>query len=278
MSGLKWSFLNIFAKYDILTWYFHFNLKQAEEKINRGGTMADSENRKEIYLECEKKWVFAVLMIVSGFYGAFTFSIRGGVFCNGQTGNFVLLAVAIGKGEFRHALYYLIPMAAYLLGAIVSEAVPNQIKKLRLIRWDTFLIFFEIITVILLGFLPESAPFQISQIVINFICSMQYNTFRQAQGIPMATTFCTNNVRQIGIWLVKGFRNKDRQAFLKAFYYFEMLIYFIIGAVVSTFLCGRFLGKAIWFSLIPLIVVFADLLYADLKKEHGMIAKKPHGH
>ncbi|MCM1543767.1 MAG: DUF1275 domain-containing protein [Ruminococcus sp.] len=232
----------------------------------------------ESYLECEKKWVYAVLMVVSGFYGAFTFSIRGGVFCNGQTGNFVLFAVSIGNGEFRHALYYLIPMTAYLLGAIVSEAVPNQIKKLRLIRWDTFLILFEIAAVILLGFLPESAPFQISQVVINFICSMQYNTFRQAQGIPMATTFCTNNLRQVGIWLVKGIRNKSRDSLVRAFYYFETLLYFIIGAAVSALLCRFFLGKAIWFSLIPLAVVFGDLLYADLKTERSQITRKPHGH
>lgn len=240
--------------------------------------MEQLNKTEESYLECEKKWVFAVLMIVSGFYGAFTFSLRGGVFCNGQTGNFVLFAVSIGTGQFKHALYYLIPMGAYLLGAIVSEAVPNQIKKLRLIRWDTFLVMFEIVTVVLLGFLPESAPFQISQIVINFICSMQYNTFRQAQGVPMATTFCTNNLRQVGIWLVKGFRNKNREAFIRALGYFEMLLYFVIGAVVSAFLCKLFLGKAIWFTLIPLVIVFSDLLYADLKTERSQITRKPHGH
>ena len=33
-------------------------------------------------------------MGVAGFYGAFTYSIRGGVFCNAQTANFVLFAMA----------------------------------------------------------------------------------------------------------------------------------------------------------------------------------------
>ena len=61
----------------------------------------------------------------------------------------------------------------------------------------------------LIGFLPLSVPVQIVQVLINFICSMQYNTFRQAEGIPMATTFVTNHIRQIGIWLAKAADNKD---------------------------------------------------------------------
>ena len=85
------------------------------------------ENNKS-YLECEKKWIFEMLIFVAGFYGAFTYSIRGGVFCNAQTANFVLFAMAIGNRQFGQALYYLIPMGAYLLGAIISEALPKPIK------------------------------------------------------------------------------------------------------------------------------------------------------
>ena len=150
---------------------------------------------KEIYLECEKKWVYQVLIFVAGYYGAFTYCVRGGVFCNAQTANLVLFAMAVGKARWSDAVYYLIPMAAYVLGAIVSEILPKPVKNTSKIRWDTLLILVEIVVVCVLGFIPESAPYQISQIAVNFICSMQYNTFRQAQGVPMATTFCTNHVR-----------------------------------------------------------------------------------
>ena len=44
---------------------------------------------------------------------------------------------------------------------------------------------------------------------------MQYNTFRQAQGVPMATTFCTNHLRQIGIAIVKGARNSSDENHVK---------------------------------------------------------------
>lgn len=232
----------------------------------------------EDFLECERRHVFAILMFVGGFYGAFTYLLRGGVFCNAQTGNFVLLAMALGKGEWAHAGYYLIPMSAYLLGAIVSEALPNPVRRGWGIRWDSLLIVVEIVVVIALGFLPESAPYQITQVAINFICSMQYNTFRQARGIPMATTFCTNHLRQTGIAIVHAARSGDSAAKARLLNHAGMLAVFVLGGTVSTVLCRYFLGRAIWFSLIPLTVVLADLLYADLKTERSYIQKKPHGH
>jgi uncharacterized membrane protein YoaK (UPF0700 family) len=233
---------------------------------------------EEEYLECEKKWVFAVLIFVAGFYGAFTYVLRGGVFCNAQTGNMLYLAMELGKGNFLNALYYLLPMCAYLLGAVCSEFLPNPIKKIRLIRWDTFLIIIEMVVVVFLGFLPESAPFQISQIAINFICSMQYNTFRQAQGVPMATTFCTNHVRQVGICLVKSVKHKNKQYATRMLNHILMLCCFVVGGTVSTLLCRLMLGKAIWITLIPLAILLVNFLYADLKTEQGRLSQKPRGH
>lgn len=68
------------------------------------------------YLLCEQNWVYYTLMMVSGFYGAFTYLLRGNVFCNAQTGNVVLMGLALGLGKWMEALYYLIPISAYLLG------------------------------------------------------------------------------------------------------------------------------------------------------------------
>lgn len=239
-----------------------------------------SKNNKtnEEYLECEKRRIFTILMFVGGFYGAFTYSIRGGVFCNAQTANFVLMAMALGNGKWGHALYFVIPISAYFLGTVISETVAASIKRINLIRWDTLLILLEMITVVFLGFLPERAPFQISQVAINFICSMQYNTFRQAQSIPMATTFCTNHLRQTAIALCKAVKHKDRTYLVRFLRHTEMLVNFVVGAVLSTVLCRYFQGKAIFAALIPLGIAFVDLLYADIKTERGKLDRVPHGH
>ena len=232
------------------------------------------------YLECEKRWVFLVLIFVAGFYGGYTLSVRGGVFCNAQTANMALFAVALGKGEWSRAAYYLIPMSAYLLGTIVSEAVPKPLRKTHLMRWDTVLTLIEIIVVIVVGFIPRSFPDQISQVVINFICAMQYNTFRQAEGISMATTFCTNHIRMFGANLTRVLcrDKKHPDASEKTFAHGMMLLAFTVGVLTAALLCRVISTYAIWIALIPLGVLFVDLLHADLTTEKDKLEITPHGH
>lgn len=237
------------------------------------GSRVDKE-----YLECERLMIFIGLMTVGGFLGAYTYNLRGGVFCNAQTANFVLLAMEIGKGHLSGAAYLLIPISAYFLGAVISEAVPLSVRKTGFVRWDTILVGVEVIVTFLIGLLPESAPYQITQVAVNFICSMQYNTFRQAEGTPMATTFCTNHLRQLGIFLVKWFRKKDGGALKRCMKHLYMLVFFVCGGIVSTILCNIFLGKAIWGASFVLLVLFIDLLRADLTIERSLLNKAPMGH
>lgn len=231
------------------------------------------------YLECEKRWVFAMLIFVAGLYGGYTLSVRGGVFCNGQTGNIALLGVALGNGNWGRALYYLIPIGSYLLGIMVSEIIPRHVRWFRL-RWDTVLTLIEIILVIIMGFIPATAPHQICQVTINFICAMQYNTFRQAEGMSMATTFCVNHLRMVGtalsrILFRKGVHPESIDTLEK---HGIMLLSFVLGAIAAGVLSWYFGVRAIWFTLIPLIILAVDLLRADLVTEKELLDIPPCGH
>lgn len=240
-----------------------------------------TENNDRYYLMCERNWIYYALMTVAGFFGAYTYLLRGNVFCNAQTGNVVLMGMALGAGKWEEGLYYLIPITAYLMGAFLSELVPNPVKHRLPVRWDTLLIGIEMLAVVCLGFVPESAPVQISQVTINFIASMQYNTFRQAQGVPVATTFATNHIRQIGVGLAKELQHfyaEEKPHRKKLSRHLKMLVCFLFGAIVGTVCCNLFIGKAIWITLIPFAVIFAALLHADLITEKNMVEKKPSGH
>lgn len=237
--------------------------------------------KKDEYLFCEQNGVYYTLITVSGFWGAFTYLLRGNVFCNAQTGNVVLLGLVIGFGNVRQIIYYLIPIFAYLAGAFLSEILPNPIKHNMQIRWDTLLIGVEILVVVILGFIPESFPVQISQVAINFIASMQFNTFRQAQGTPMATTFATNHIRQIGIGLAKEIQhwNKtDKSHRIKLKKHFFMLLCFLLGAVIGTAFCNRIQGRAIWITAIPLICLFCLMVHDDKVNGKEHLDQKPLGH
>lgn len=230
---------------------------------------------------CERDWVYLTLIAVAGFWGAYTYLLRGNVFCNAQTGNVVLMGLALGSAKWSAALYYLVPISAYIMGAFVSELAPHPIRNYFHIRWDTVLILIEMAAVLILGFIPESAPAQISQVIINFVASMQYNTFRQSEGVPMATTFATNHIRQIGIGLAKEFRarhNGNKEHREKLAKHFKMLLLFAAGATVGTVFCHILIGKAIWITLIPLGVIWVTFLHADLTTEKNLVNQKPSGH
>jgi len=219
------------------------------------------------FLLSEQAWFYHVMILVAGFFGAFTYLLRGNVFCNAQTGNVVLMGLALGQGKVRQALYYLIPISAYIAGAFLSELLPGPVKRHLRVRWDTLFIAVEMAVVLALGFVPDSAPVQISQVAVNFIASMQYNTFRQAEGIPMATTFATNHIRQIGVGLareVQGLHSGTRPDRRRLRAHFEMLVFFFLGATVGAALCSHLGGRAIWCTLVPLGAVFAALIHADL--------------
>jgi uncharacterized membrane protein YoaK (UPF0700 family) len=254
-------------KYDNILW----ESVMVKEKSN----LNESE-----YLECERWWIFALMMLVGGYFGAFTYSIRGGVFCNAQTANVVLFAMALGDENWGRAAYLLIPMSAYLLGAFISESMAYRIKKFHTIRWDTLFVAIDMVVVIFLGALPETAPYQITQVLINLVCSMQYNTFRQAEGVPMATTFCTNHIRQVGIHLCKTIRHRGegKGYYKRVLGHLGMLFVFVVGGISGTLLCKVYLGKALWFTLIPLSIVLLDLLHADTKTEKEKLDVIPHGH
>ena len=151
--------------------------------------------KKTFYLTCERTWVYDTLIFAAGILGSYTYMLCGGIFCNAQTGNIVLLGIALGTRSWTSALYYVIPISAYALGAFISELIPDDVKHRFHIRWETILVAVEIVFVAVLGALPASTPVQVFQVSINFIASMQYNTFRNSEGVPMATTFATNHVR-----------------------------------------------------------------------------------
>lgn len=240
------------------------------------------QENKPYFLTCERDWVYFTLIAVAGFWGAYTYLLRGGVFCNAQTGNVVLMGLALGSGEWRKGLYYLVPISAYILGAFVSELAPNPVKHCFAVRWDTILILIEMAAMLFLGFLPESAPAQISQVVVNFLASMQYNTFRQAEGIAVATTFTTNHIRQVGVGLAKELRHHrsgDKSHRKKLATHAGMLFFFATGVIVGTVFCHLLVGRAIWLTAIPLGVIFVTLLHADLTTEKGLVEeRKPSGH
>ena len=240
--------------------------------------MRGNKEAERAELECEKFWVFVTMIAVGGYLGAYTFILKGRVFCNAQTANFVLMSVNIGTFNFKKALYYLIPISAYFAGAVISELMPKYTNSTLKMRWDTFFIGFEMLAFSGIAFIPDDAPPQICQVVINFVASMQYNTFRQSRHVAMATTFCTNHLRQTGVKFVKWLRHKNKDILAELLMHLSMIAAFTAGGGVSALLCTVLKGRALLGAEIPLLVVFIALLSADLGEEKDKLNIVPRGH
>ena len=120
----------------------------------------EKEQADQQFLTCEKKWIFYILICIAGYFGAYTYVLRGNIFCNAQTGNIVLMGIAFGSGDFSEGVYYLIPISAYLMGAFISEILPPKIQA------D-----FSILPVITSLLVAHSAPTDIAVCFSIFACA-----------------------------------------------------------------------------------------------------------
>ncbi len=241
--------------------------------------MNGTKEQKPTFLACERLGVFLLLIFAGGVFGAFSYIERGGVFCNAQTLNLLLTGVSVGKGDFFGALYYLLPIGSYFVGIILSELLPKPIRRLKLFRWDTLLVGIETVAVVVLALIPDSAPYQISHVILNIITAMQYNTFRQAEGEVMSTTFCTLHMRQTGEALVRwtrGSKSKDWRR--KALSHLAMLLSFAAGGCACGALCTILGGRAILVAILPLVCVLVYLVCSDLGVEKESFERVPRGH
>lgn len=212
--------------------------------------------------EKNRLYIFLILMFAGGYMGGFTYTIRGGVFCNAQTGNLLKAGIFLGQGHFADILPYVWSLAAYMFGAVLSERLLKK-KWAGSISWEASLVGLEALWCAVLAFLPESAPLAVTQISVNIMASMQYNTFRQADNISMATTFCTGHVKNMSVALQKWAFEKNAQAGKTALKHLSMLFSFIIGAAAASYISPRVMGKSILVVTVILALVFMDLVKYD---------------
>lgn len=175
-------------------------------------------------------YVFAMFAVIGGFLEAFTFTLHGGVFCNAQTGNVVMFVIDFVRGDFAGGLRYLYSILAYVFGIIISTIIPSRFKK---VNWPLVVTVIEIVALVGIAFIPHSASDWFTYVTVAFLCSVQYNTFTKLRGVALATTFCTNNIRQTVMHFVRGISERDGSEYKKSAVYAFIVLCFAAGAAVG---------------------------------------------
>ena len=200
-----------------------------------------------------------LLAMAGGFFDAYTYLCRGGVFANAQTGNIVLFGLKLAEGEWQRALTYLLPILAFAFGVVAAEIVKQHGKQEKRLdaglHWRQVIVIAEIILLAVVAFLPQQMNMVVNT-VISFVCAMQVETFRKVRGSAFATTMCTGNLRsgteQLIIWRQTG----NRKAAHKARHYYAIILWFIAGAALGALCTDAWGERALLLTCAPLLAAF----------------------
>lgn len=211
--------------------------------------------------------VGALLALVGGSLDTYTYLERGHVFANAQTGNFVMLGVEISQWQWDSILKYILPIAAFAVGILLVETVRafGKARPKRRFHWRQVVLVIEAIMLIGVGFMPVTEHWNmLANSGVSFVCGMQVEAFRKVHGKAFATTMCTGNLRSGTDLFVQYFRTKDRSLLQHALNYYSVILFFILGAVISSLLVPVLATKTIWVSaallLVATVILFADEL------------------
>ena len=196
----------------------------------------------------------ALLSFSGGLQDAYTYTVRGKVFANAQTGNIVLMSQTFMCGQWIQSLYYLCPILSFSLGVFIAERIENRFKKSRPLHWRQMILLIEMAALALVGILP--AHFNMAaNILVSFSCAMQVQTFRKVQGYAYASTMCIGNLRSGTESLSQYFRSRDKMALRKALHLFGIILIFAVGAGTGGILSGVFGIRTIWICVVILLTV-----------------------
>lgn len=197
------------------------------------------------------------LTMSGGFQDAYTYFVRGKVFANAQTGNIVLLGTHLANREWRPALRYLAPLAAFTVGIYVAEHIKRVYKGRTdcFLHWRQIVVAIEILLLLAVGFLPQSFNIE-ANILVSFVCSLQVNSFRKIQGSPFASTMCIGNLRSATELLYQYHRSRDKGIRGECLRYYGVIAIFALGATMGSLLSELLGERTIWISCGLLLISF----------------------
>lgn len=173
-----------------------------------------------------------LLALSGGLMDAYSYICRGGVFANAQTGNMLLLGVHLSSGQWQEAARYALPVFAFAMGIAIAEFIRYVMKNKNLLHWRQVTVFLEALILLLVAFIPLRYNF-LANALTSFACGMQVESFRKIHGNGIATTMCIGNLRNGTQNFCEFVETRERKHLKKSAFYYGIIVFFVIGAVVG---------------------------------------------
>lgn len=216
----------------------------------------------------ESIFVGGLLAIVGGFLDVYTYTTRGGIFANAQTGNIVFLGINLAEGNFKKVIEYIIPILAFAMGIIIAEMIRKRYDTKKRVHWRQVILFIEMIILVCISITPTRYNLLVNA-TISFVCSLQVQSFRKVDGNPYATTMCTGNLRS-GTHAIYNYisnrNNRDNKELIKSIKYLIVIVFFVIGVCIGNFITQVWGINSILFGVVMILLVMIYIETVVYKK------------
>ncbi|MCS4532768.1 YoaK family protein [Neisseria montereyensis] len=197
-----------------------------------------------------------VLAAAAGGLDAYTYLVHGEVFAGLQTGNFILLGIRLGQGNWDVLINYIIPIIAFFSGALIARHLQTKlINRPRL--W--FLIF-ETALLLFVGLFSPVLPHLLTNALLSIAAAMQLQAFTKLKGKPFTSLMMTGNLRNLSTNFFEGYIDHDPDKKIAFQDTLLILASFAFGALVNGFFVAYFDERTILLSLIFLGIAIFLLL------------------
>lgn len=201
----------------------------------------------------ERLHLAMLLSVLGGIMDGYSYSVRGGVFATGQTGNLIIFAYRFVHGQYDRAVRAFIPILGFWLGIFAAQFLLRHLQlrpgesRQKERKLKSRVLFLEALILFGIGFVPDTVLDIIPNSITSLLAAMQFSSFRKFEDeLAYASVFCTGNMRSCAELYYKGLFEKNRSALHRACKYTCILLSFLAGAVTAMML-GEAVGeKTIW--------------------------------
>lgn len=191
----------------------------------------------------------------AGGLDAYTYLFHGEVFAGLQTGNFILLGLNLGCGNFRTALRFIIPIGAFFIGSVATRFLQRQlIDEPYLRRRKKIVLTIEISLMLATALLSPYISHKLASALLSFVAAAQLQEFRKLHGEPFTSLMMTGNLRTLGEKAWDAFVHYDIKARTKFVDTAIVILSFIFGAVLTSFFGNIFHTATIVLSAVFLTI------------------------
>lgn len=218
--------------------------------------------RHETALHC-------TMAFVGGVFGVYALLEHSNVFGSAQTNNLISIVEGLLSMDLFHVLVRLGSLFIYAAGIVLtvwlSKRYPEYQKRTSIL--------IDCLAALILGLMPRDINPFVAVYPIAFAMSIQWCSFVGVNKNASATTFSTNNFRQLVTAVFNYAEQKNHKDLFRIKFYISTLLSFHSGVAVICVVWQYVPHHCIWLTFAPLLM--ALVLDAEVRRRKSAVQSNP---